>query len=98
MASEGDGSGGEEAAGDVIRRCDYCRLPIPGPTVTYQYCSQACRDAIEESDTVFTQFHGFRRPDTGVSVLDTSLPQGSPRIRRPADGPRGDAHGGAPAL
>jgi KaiC/GvpD/RAD55 family RecA-like ATPase len=73
-------------ADGAIQRCDYCRLPIPRDAVTrdheavtYRYCSAACRDAVETSDRVFTQFHGFRRFDTGVSVLDSSLPQGIPR-------------------
>ncbi len=76
---------GEETDAEV-RRCDYCRLPIPGEAVehdhdgvTYTFCSAACRDAVENGDRVFTQFHGFRRLQTGVSVLDASLPQGIPR-------------------
>ncbi|MFC7134427.1 MULTISPECIES: ATPase domain-containing protein [Salinibaculum] len=89
MASEGDSEtpedGGPEAEG-AIQRCDYCRLPIPSDAVTrehedvtYRYCSDACFDAVEDSDRVFTEFHGFRRFNTGVSVLDASLPQGVPR-------------------
>jgi KaiC/GvpD/RAD55 family RecA-like ATPase len=84
MASEGEQPASDGAEG--IRRCDYCRLPIPGERltqdhdgVTYDFCSRACRDAVESGDHVFTQFHGFRRMDTGVSVLDASLPQGIPR-------------------
>jgi KaiC/GvpD/RAD55 family RecA-like ATPase len=85
MASEGEDSA-TAGASEGIRRCDYCRLPIPGERltqdhdgVTYEFCSRACRDAVENSDRVFTQFHGFRRMNTGVSVLDASLPQGIPR-------------------
>lgn len=85
MASEGEDSA-TAGASEGIRRCDYCRLPIPGDRltqdhdgVTYEFCSRACRDAVENSDRVFTQFHGFRRMNTGVSVLDASLPQGIPR-------------------
>jgi KaiC/GvpD/RAD55 family RecA-like ATPase len=85
MASEGEDSA-TAGASEGIRRCDYCRLPIPGERltqdhdgVTYEFCSRACRDTVENSDRVFTQFHGFRRMNTGVSVLDASLPQGIPR-------------------
>lgn len=80
----------ENQAADVaepsIRRCDYCRLPIPGDALsldmngeTYSFCCNACRDRLTESDTVFTQFHGHRRLETGVSALDVSLPEGIPR-------------------
>jgi KaiC/GvpD/RAD55 family RecA-like ATPase len=69
-----------------IRRCDYCRLPIPGQSTTldhdgdtYEFCSTPCRDALETADRVFTEYHGFRRLETGVSALDSSLPQGVPR-------------------
>jgi KaiC/GvpD/RAD55 family RecA-like ATPase len=47
--------------------------------VTYEYCSAACRDAQGDTDRAFTQYHGFRRYDTGVDALDASLPQGVPR-------------------
>ena len=77
---------GEEADRPDIERCDYCRLPIPTTTVTldrdgvtYQFCSKSCRDALDGSDRVFTQYHGHRRLETGVSALDSSLPQGIPR-------------------
>jgi KaiC/GvpD/RAD55 family RecA-like ATPase len=86
MGDEGEHSGSAEQPADGIHRCDYCRLPIPGESVTrnhdgvtYEYCSQACSGAAEERDQVFTHFHGFRRLKTGVSVLDASLPQGIPR-------------------
>jgi len=75
-----------EAAGDTIRRCDYCRLPVPAESrtldrdgVTYKFCSAACRDALDGADRVFTEYHGFRRLPTGVSALDGALPQGVPR-------------------
>jgi len=75
---------GESSDGD--RRCDYCRLPISGGAVTadyegetYAFCSAGCRDALTESDRVFTQYHGFRRTPTGVGPIDESLPQGVPR-------------------
>ncbi len=79
-----DDANGE--AGEPIRRCDYCRLPIPAESrttdsdgVTYEFCSAACRDALDGTDRVFTEYHGFRRLSTGVSALDSSLPQGVPR-------------------
>ncbi len=82
--SEDDATVTEEMS--TIQRCDYCRLPIPHDAVTrdhgdvtYRYCSDACREAVETGDRVFTEFHGFRRFDTGVSVLDSSLPQGISR-------------------
>ncbi|NEU59120.1 ATPase domain-containing protein [Halorussus sp. MSC15.2] len=67
-------------------RCDYCRLPIPTDPVTlerggtvYEFCTEACRDAMAESDRACTEYHGFRRVRTGVSGLDRFLPQGFPR-------------------
>lgn len=79
-----------QRAGDTptesITRCDYCRLPCPGETVTleadgmtYDFCSEACREAVEDGDKVFTEYHGHRRLSTGVSALDVSLPEGIPR-------------------
>jgi len=85
MTSEGEASASDREH-EGIRRCDHCRLPIPGERVTrdhegvvYEFCSRACRNAVGSGDRVFTQFHGFRRMNTGVSVLDASLPQGIPR-------------------
>ena len=67
-------------------RCDFCRLPCPEPTlsldrsgVSYEFCSEACRDALRDSDRVFTEYHGHRRVSPGVSGLDTALPEGMPR-------------------
>jgi len=89
-----DQSGGDgEAAGGAddghesdVRRCDHCRLPLSAGAVesthdgdTYRFCSRRCRDTVEESETVFTQYHGFRRTPTGVAPIDESLPQGIPR-------------------
>jgi len=72
--------------GTAQRRCDYCRLPVSGDPFlldhdgeTYAYCSACCRDAVQENDRVFTQYHGFRRTPTGVGPIDESLPQGIPR-------------------
>jgi KaiC/GvpD/RAD55 family RecA-like ATPase len=80
------GDAGSEDDSEAIRRCDYCRLPIPSQSMTldhdgvaYEFCSTPCRDALETADRVFTEYHGFRRLDTGVSALDSSLPQGVPR-------------------
>jgi KaiC/GvpD/RAD55 family RecA-like ATPase len=71
---------------DEPRKCDFCRLPIPGDSLTfemhdttYKFCSQACCTAVQEQDQVFTEYHGHRRFHTGVSALDVSLPQGMPR-------------------
>lgn len=79
----------EEAAlaeSEDIKRCDYCRLPCPTGVrplemhgMTYEFCSDACREAIRTSKQVFTEYHGHRRLKTGVSALDASLPQGVPR-------------------
>ncbi|QLH82582.1 ATPase domain-containing protein [Halosimplex pelagicum] len=78
------GGPGEESGGRG--RCDYCRLPVPGDPVVaerdghrYTYCCAACREAADDADQVFTQFHGCRRVPTGVAPLDESLPQGIPR-------------------
>ena len=77
---------GDQPSGGEITRCDYCRLPCPDETVslerdprTYEFCSKACRDAVERQRKVFTEYHGHRRLTTGVSALDASLPQGVPR-------------------
>ncbi|MEF8782912.1 MAG: ATPase domain-containing protein [Haloarculaceae archaeon] len=87
--AENTAEGGDAGSADdseAIRRCDYCRLPIPSQSMTldhdgdtYEFCSTPCRDALETADRVFTEYHGFRRLDTGVSALDSSLPQGVPR-------------------
>ncbi|QLH79969.1 recombinase RecA [Halosimplex rubrum] len=45
----------------------------------YTYCCVACREAADDGEKVFTQFHGCRRVPTGVAPLDESLPQGIPR-------------------
>lgn len=66
--------------------CDFCRLPRPEPSVTldygdmtYEFCSETCRDEMLENDRVFTTYHGFRQITTGVSALDDHLPEGLPR-------------------
>ena len=91
MASNGDANETDPPtpnSGDQrgIHRCDYCRLPIPHDPIavghdgyTYEFCSQACREALEDSERVFTQYHGHRRFDPGVDALQASLPEGIPR-------------------
>ena len=71
---------------DGADRCDFCRLPAAAESVeldhggtTYKFCSRACRDAMQESDRVFTEYHGHRRFSPGVSALDAALPEGLPR-------------------
>jgi KaiC/GvpD/RAD55 family RecA-like ATPase/YHS domain-containing protein len=68
------------------RKCDYCRLVIPETPVTaeydgvtYRFCSEPCRETLLEEDRVFTEYHGGRRFDPGVSALQAGLPQGVPR-------------------
>jgi KaiC/GvpD/RAD55 family RecA-like ATPase len=68
------------------RNCDYCRLVVPGEPVTaeyegvtYHFCSAPCRETLLEEDRVFTEYHGGRRFDPGVSALRAGLPQGIPR-------------------
>ncbi len=91
----GDGSqDGRDPAGTTpdlsgesqAQRCDYCRLPIPTDPITaeyagitYHFCSEPCRDTLQEEDRVFTEYHGTRRFDPGVSALRAGLPQGIPR-------------------
>jgi KaiC/GvpD/RAD55 family RecA-like ATPase len=77
---------GDDSGGDEPQLCDFCRLPLSkgrvtmdGDETTYEFCSHACRDAMGESDRVFTEYHGHRRMRTGVSGLDAFLPQGLPR-------------------
>ena len=72
--------------GEEIRLCDFCRLPIPGEPALldvegaeYEYCSDACRQAMQEAERVFTEYHGHRRIDPGVTALSASLPEGLPR-------------------
>jgi KaiC/GvpD/RAD55 family RecA-like ATPase len=71
---------------DGFNRCDFCRLPCPIEPVelkyegtTYEFCSTTCRDTMQGSDRVFTEYHGHRRFAPGVSALDSSLPEGVPR-------------------
>ncbi|MFB6310195.1 MAG: ATPase domain-containing protein [Salinirussus sp.] len=83
MSDEADTNQGSDHA---IPRCDYCRLPRPADPYqleregeVYKFCSEACRDALAGADRVFTEYHGFRRLETGVSALDAALPEGVPR-------------------
>jgi len=84
MTDDSEGKSGAQPT--TVKRCDYCRLPVPGSArtleregITYQFCSSTCRDALKTADRVFTEYHGSRRLATGVSALDSSLPQGVPR-------------------
>jgi KaiC/GvpD/RAD55 family RecA-like ATPase/YHS domain-containing protein len=68
---------------DPPNRCDFCRLPCPETPVeadydgdTYRFCSASCRDAMADSDRVFTEYRGYRRFRPGVAGLDHRLPQG----------------------
>jgi len=90
MTDRGDADDTEphpsEADDRGIHRCDYCRLPIPHDPISaehdgyvYEFCSGACRDALEGSEQMFTQYHGHRRFDSGVDALQASLPEGIPR-------------------
>ena len=89
MSDAGDARGDESGEGDAEggpTLCDFCRLPCPKEPVTvehestvYEFCSDACREAMAESERTFTEYHGFRRFRTGVSGLDQGLPQGVPR-------------------
>jgi len=73
---------GDPATEDPVR-CDFCRLKCPESPVTmehdgetYSFCCQACKEATEESDRVFTEYRGYHRFWPGVSALDAALPQG----------------------
>ncbi|WP_227352939.1 ATPase domain-containing protein [Haladaptatus salinisoli] len=75
-----------DVPGDDRNRCDFCRLPRPAESVTleygsdtYEFCSTTCRDEMRKNDRVFTEYHGFRQIETGVSALDDHLPEGLPR-------------------
>ena len=83
MSDEQAGAATED---EQARRCDYCRLAIPGEPlttdhegVTYHFCSEPCRETLLEEDRVFTEYHAARRFDPGVSALQAGLPQGMPR-------------------
>lgn len=78
--------GGDADAERGVERCDYCRLPLPSAQVTedfqgiiYTFCSEVCQTAMTEHERTFTEYHGFRRFSSGVSALDSALPQGIPR-------------------
>ena len=69
----------------AAERCAFCGMPVPLEPVTATVdgeeltcCSAACRDALEAGDGD-AEHHGHRRFRPGVSALDSSLPQGSPR-------------------
>lgn len=64
-------------------RCDFCRSRFPLPPLeveqggeTYEFCSESCRDAMAESNRVFTAYRGYRWFQPGVAALQTKLPQG----------------------
>ena len=74
------------ATDDSVIRCAFCRLPCSAETVSVEYegeeyecCSIACREAMVDSETVFTGSDDDRRLRPGVAGLDASLPQGLPR-------------------
>ena len=74
------------AASEAAVRCDHCGLPCPVTPVEetydgqeYWFCCGTCRDAFRERDPVATTFQGFRRCRTGVSMIDSQLPEGFPR-------------------
>lgn len=76
----------DESADEGVDRCDFCRQPRPVDAVSveidgraYRCCTEACRDALLESNRVFTDAHDHRRFRPGVAGLDASLPQGLPR-------------------
>ncbi|WP_430505342.1 ATPase domain-containing protein [Haloparvum sp. PAK95] len=76
----------ESSEAEAVPRCDFCRLPISAAPVVsehggvdYEFCSNACREALESSGRVFTTYHGFRQFRPGVSAMDTGLPEGMPR-------------------
>lgn len=82
---DADGDEEDGSASSTVR-CAFCRMPIPEGSnpveaggETYECCSEACRDALVESDYVFTEYQGHQRVQPGVSALDASLPQGFPR-------------------
>jgi KaiC/GvpD/RAD55 family RecA-like ATPase len=71
---------------DASDRCDFCRHEISRRVVAaeiegedYRFCSEACREALEERQFVFSEYHGHQRVQTGISGLDSRLPQGMPR-------------------
>lgn len=66
--------------------CDYCRMPIQSETIKstvdareYYFCTTACRDELERTEAVFTEYHGHRLISPGVAGLERDLPQGIPR-------------------
>lgn len=78
--------------GEDGARCDFCRLHLPGGDVAaeqavsrerdgviYRFCSSTCAETLESQERVFTEYHGSRYVQTGVSAIDRSLPQGLPR-------------------
>lgn len=80
------GSNSERAGDTPQDRCDHCQLVIPREPVavehrgvTYHFCSETCRDALESRESVFTAYRGYKQMYPGVAAMDASLPQGVPR-------------------
>lgn len=63
-------------------QCAFCGYPIPETPVRTPSgaicCSDYCRTSYEAGDDPFAGQFGFKRFSTGVSVLDSLLPQGIP--------------------
>lgn len=71
---------------DTPRRCDFCRLRYDNESVTgevegatFEFCSETCRQEMQETDRVFSEYHGFKRIGLGIPALDERLPEGVPR-------------------
>lgn len=93
----------ERRGDEPLAMCDFCRLPISSTPIQsdhdppYQFCCRACLQKFDETDAVFTEYHGFRRIRPGVDGLDSDLPEGIPRnsfvLLSGQAGTRGDALG-----
>jgi KaiC/GvpD/RAD55 family RecA-like ATPase len=60
-------------------------MPCPAGTVQstkgeeYVFCSESCRETMQDDESVFTEYHGFIRTDPDVAGIKRALPQGLPR-------------------
>lgn len=80
------GSPGRQTDEEPMARCDYCRLPCSSgiirdtyQEVEYTFCSKHCREALETSERVFTEYHGSKRFQPEVTPFETMCPDGVPR-------------------
>lgn len=62
--------------------CPFCGYEVTGESVHHSsglvFCSERCRETYESDEVSFAGGHDFKRFSTGVSVLDSLVPNGIP--------------------